>query len=68
MSGAAPKYEKGARLSPLQAFAAVLAGRPIYENHKVQTAGWTRSWQVNYLISAASEGRLFVAKTARSRK
>jgi len=56
------KYTKGRRLSPGQAFAAVAAGRPIYDDHKVQTPGWTRSWQVNYLISAARQGRIFSAR------
>lgn len=54
------KWERGARIETAeQAIACILRGEPIYERHKLQTSGWTRSWQINYVKSAI--GHLYLA-------
>lgn len=55
------KYVKGRRLTAAEAFAEIDAGRPIYERDKVQTPGWSRSWQINYVRSLAGRGEIFEA-------
>lgn len=56
------KWERGDRIDTgEQAIACILRGEPIYERHKLQTHGWTRGWQINYVMSAVGRGDLYRA-------
>lgn len=56
-----PKYLKGETLSPIEAFGELLANRPVFHRHKLQTPGWTLSWQINMLIVDAKKGWIVAA-------
>jgi len=58
------KYTKGERLDAIAALAEIVAGRPVFERDKVQAAGWSRSWRINYVISLAAQGQIFAAVPA----
>lgn len=55
------KWTRGRAYSPVEAFAAIRARRPVYLNHKWTHNAWARSWQVNMLIANAQAGRIFEA-------
>jgi len=60
----APKYTKGERLTASAALAEIVAGRPVFERDKIQTAGWSGSWRINYVMSLAGQGQIFAAVPA----
>jgi hypothetical protein len=43
------------------ALSMIARGDPIYERHKLQTAGWTQSWPIRLVINAVNRRHLFIA-------
>lgn len=59
------KWERGGRIDTAElAMALILSGAPLYERNKLQTAGWMRSWQINYVMAAVYRGHLYIAVPA----
>lgn len=56
------KWTKGRKLSPLEAFAEIVAGRPVYFRDKWTHNGWARGWQIAMVIGSANSGVIFEAK------
>lgn len=56
------KWEKGRRLTPLEAFAEIVAGRPVYFRDKWTDNGWARGWQTAMVIASANSGVIFEAR------
>ena len=59
------KWERGGVIEDVDVALSMIArGDPIYERHKLQTAGWTQSWQVRYVMGAVRRRHLFIALPA----
>lgn len=56
------KWEQGRKLTPLEAFSEIAAGRPVYFRNKWTHNGWARSWQIAMVIGSAGRGFIFEAK------
>jgi hypothetical protein len=54
-------WEPGRTLSPLEAWAEIERGNPVYFRSKWTHNGWARSWQINMLIGSAKRGFIFEA-------
>lgn len=55
------KWQQGRKLTVLEAFAEIAAGRPVYFRNKWTHNGWARGWQIAMLIGSASRGFIFEA-------
>lgn len=59
------KWERGGAIDDVDmALSMIARGDPIYENHKVQTAGWTQSWTIRHVMNVVMRRRLFIALPA----
>lgn len=56
------KWERGGAINDVDmALSMIARGDPIYERHKLQTAGWTQSWQIRHVMNAVQSRHLFIA-------
>lgn len=59
------KWERGGAIDDVDVALSMIArGDPIYERHKLQTAGWTQSWPIRLVMNAVDRRRLFIALPA----
>ena len=56
------KWERGGVIEDVDmALSMIARGDPIYERHKLQTAGWTQSWPIRHVMNAVAGRHLFIA-------
>jgi hypothetical protein len=56
------KWERGGAIDDVDmALSMIARGDPIYERHKLQTAGWTQSWPIRHVMNAVTRRHLFIA-------
>ncbi len=57
-----PKWQRGGVIEDVDmALSMIARGDPIYERHKLQTAGWTQSWPIRLVINAVYRRHLYIA-------
>lgn len=56
------RWERGGVIEDVDVALSMIArGEPIYERHKLQTAGWTQSWPIRLVMNAVARRHLFIA-------
>ncbi|WP_144379540.1 hypothetical protein [Mesorhizobium amorphae] len=60
-----PKWERGGAIDDVDmALSMIARGDPIYERHKLQTAGWTQGWPIRHVMNSVTRRALFIALPA----
>jgi len=55
------KWKKGRALTVMEALEAVATRKPVYWHDKWTHPGWSGSWQINMVVSAARGNHIFEA-------